>query len=312
MTTDVLTEIGTHDATRFLSGGANSLTQDEEASGIIDVQEILGAGMFLLVDQAHYAITGEAVEGGQLLALYNPDTYKACASYSGTITVAPSPAVEGQLKNTIYLGYGPQSVSLTASAAAGGFPPYTYMWSTSAIDSVIVVHPTSTTNYTVTIKNAFGCAIAVNQTVVVKDIRDGNKNKVFVCHNGHTQSISVNAVPAHLESGDLLGACEEEGASVGAIATNEAAEQNILTQTILYPNPTHNTATIALSLEKDEKVTINVVNLEGKVVMQPLIKNVKAGKQQIQLNTSQLSVGTYFVRLSYGATVSKLKMVVLH
>ena len=66
--------IATHDASRFVSGGANYLTQDEESSGIIDMQDILGEGMFLYADQAHYAIPGQLVEGGQLLAMFNPDT----------------------------------------------------------------------------------------------------------------------------------------------------------------------------------------------------------------------------------------------
>ncbi|OYU94536.1 MAG: hypothetical protein CFE21_16165 [Bacteroidetes bacterium B1(2017)] len=73
--TDELKLIATHDSTRFVSGGVNYLTQDEEASGIIDVQSILGTGMFLMVDQAHYGVSGEQVEGGQILTLYNPDTY---------------------------------------------------------------------------------------------------------------------------------------------------------------------------------------------------------------------------------------------
>jgi hypothetical protein len=72
--TDVLTLVGSHDTTRFIAGAANFLTQDEEASGIIDAQEILGPGMFLTVDQAHYGIAGELVEGGQMLAFYNPLT----------------------------------------------------------------------------------------------------------------------------------------------------------------------------------------------------------------------------------------------
>lgn len=75
--TDEMKQIASHDQTRFLTGGANFLTQDEEASGILDVQEILGAGQFLLVDQAHYPVSGDQVEGGQLLALFNPDTYAA-------------------------------------------------------------------------------------------------------------------------------------------------------------------------------------------------------------------------------------------
>lgn len=72
--TDALTLIGKHDETRFITGGANFLTIDEEASGAIDVQSILGPGMFLVVDQAHYNIAGELVQGGQILAMYNPNT----------------------------------------------------------------------------------------------------------------------------------------------------------------------------------------------------------------------------------------------
>lgn len=75
--TDELKQVATHDPNRFLTGSTNFLTQDEEASGILDVQSILGPGMFILVDQAHYGITGEVVEGGQLLAYYNPDSYSA-------------------------------------------------------------------------------------------------------------------------------------------------------------------------------------------------------------------------------------------
>ncbi len=75
--TDSLTPIAQHDSSRFLMDGANFLTEDEESSGIIDVENILGPGMFLLVNQAHYkdSIHPGIVEGGQLLALYNPDTY---------------------------------------------------------------------------------------------------------------------------------------------------------------------------------------------------------------------------------------------
>jgi uncharacterized protein YjiK len=77
--TDVFTQVAVHDSTRFMNGSANFLTQDEEASGILDVQSILGPGMFLVDVQAHYAITGDLVEGGQLLAFYNPISAAAVA-----------------------------------------------------------------------------------------------------------------------------------------------------------------------------------------------------------------------------------------
>ena len=70
---DTLNPLAEHDPNRFLSGSSNFVTQDEEASGIIDVSSILGDGWFLLVVQAHHNLgDSELVEGGQLLALHYP------------------------------------------------------------------------------------------------------------------------------------------------------------------------------------------------------------------------------------------------
>ncbi len=100
---DALSLFAQHDTTRFITGGANFLTIDEEASGIIDVQEILGPGMFLTVDQAHYAIPGSAVEGGQLLALYNPagalSNPEIAVSGNNTV-IAPGSTITSSGNNT--------------------------------------------------------------------------------------------------------------------------------------------------------------------------------------------------------------------
>jgi hypothetical protein len=68
---DELTEVAEHDPNRFLTGGSEFLTQDEESSGIIPAP-FLGEGKYLLDVQAHYSISGELVEGGQLLQLQIP------------------------------------------------------------------------------------------------------------------------------------------------------------------------------------------------------------------------------------------------
>jgi hypothetical protein len=69
---DTLTEILHHDESRFLAGGSQFLTQDEESSGIIPAP-FLGKGKYLLDVQAHYPNPdGELVEGGQLLELKVP------------------------------------------------------------------------------------------------------------------------------------------------------------------------------------------------------------------------------------------------
>jgi len=63
-----------HDPQRFSPGASGFLTNDEESSGIIDASDIMGPGWFLLDVQAHYNNGPELVEGGQLLAFYNPDS----------------------------------------------------------------------------------------------------------------------------------------------------------------------------------------------------------------------------------------------
>lgn len=77
ISTDALTMVNDHDSTRFKVPGPSFLTQDEESSGIIDLQGIKGAGWFLEYDQHHYGLPNPMVEGGQLLAYFNPATAAA-------------------------------------------------------------------------------------------------------------------------------------------------------------------------------------------------------------------------------------------
>ena len=80
--TGATTQIFESDRNRFIAGGAGFLTQDEESSGVIDITDVLGKNdgqrYFLGVMQAHYGISGELVEGGQMYILTQvpePETY---------------------------------------------------------------------------------------------------------------------------------------------------------------------------------------------------------------------------------------------
>jgi hypothetical protein len=66
-----LSEIAEHDPDRFKPGGSAFLTKDEESSGVIRAP-FLGAGAYLIDVQAHYVISGELVQGGQLLVMKIP------------------------------------------------------------------------------------------------------------------------------------------------------------------------------------------------------------------------------------------------
>jgi hypothetical protein len=114
----------------------------------------------------------------------------------------------------------------------------------------------------------------MSKTIAEKDIRDGDKNKVFLCHNGHTQSVSVNAVPVLLSQGDQLGDCNNESTTSRSSASEEGQIQRGIK---LYPNPVTNSAIISLQLQRDEHVQITVFDLQGRRAMRPIQRNYEAG-----------------------------------
>ena len=90
--TDALVEVASHKSDYVVSGGANFMTQDEETSGIIDVQDILGKGKYLLASQIHKSHpNSELVEYGQLLQMTVsiPDNTTAKATSSQNSFIVP-------------------------------------------------------------------------------------------------------------------------------------------------------------------------------------------------------------------------------
>ena len=64
-------EVAKFNPALFTPGQPNFITNDEESSGIIDAQEVLGEGWFLLDAQVHKATSDpNLVEMGQILAMY--------------------------------------------------------------------------------------------------------------------------------------------------------------------------------------------------------------------------------------------------
>ena len=139
------------------------------------------------------------------------------------IIVIPSNSIyTGGIATNIYLGYGPQSVTLNAAAMGGS--SINYSWDGGEFLSCTdcqspVFAPTSPGSYsfTVTVTNESGSSSTCSIRICVRDIRvQGNNDKVYVCHSTarpggtETLSMSVNAVPAHVPGhpGDHLGRCD--------------------------------------------------------------------------------------------------------
>ena len=234
-----------------------------------------------------------------------PATVAVVATYPNpTITVTPSPTVSpGGDPNTIYIGYGPQTVNLAVSEGVA------WNWTsdpsgfTSSLQNPDV-SPTATTKYTVEVTNEVGCKTSVDVTIVVCDIRCGNNlDKVTICHNADKQTntlcIAPSAVPAHLTlHGDHLGPCpilKDDQATAG-IPDKPSLLQNT-------PNPFDGSTVIAYTLPEETNVNVTVTDLLGSEVARLVSCRQSAGMYNVLFDAHGLARGTYIYRLETDAAV---------
>ncbi|QOY96034.1 family 10 glycosylhydrolase [Massilia sp. UMI-21] len=167
--------------------------------------------------------------GAQKVVLSAIDKGGNSASAEGSVQVlghVPQPAIgvtpaagepTGLPADTIALGYGPQSVTLSASDAAGAS---TFTWSpagglSAGTGAVTSFSPTAAGSFLFTAQAASpeSCFAQASVTVKVIDARCG-AGKVAVCnktgsasHPGAQVCVAPQAVPAFLRKGSVLGAC---------------------------------------------------------------------------------------------------------
>ena len=93
------------------------------------------------------------------------------------------------------------------------------------------------------------------------------------------------------------------------VGLNEANE-NIF-QSIVYPNPAKDVATLSVNLVNSDNATISVVDLMGREVINLGEQSLKSGENQININTSSLNGGLYYVRVvtNNGMVTNKLNIV---
>lgn len=242
--------------------------------------------------------------------------------------------------NTIYIGYGPTSLTLTANAS-GGTAPYSYWWSTGATSQSITVSPSSTGVYTylVIVTDAKGCYSYVIKKIKVVDVRCG-RDKVTVCHipPGNPKKadeicISKNAVADHLAHGDHLGSCHgnkdnhdgEDGdddddhgdhgdhggdhgdLSKGNELVTEAQKARFVTG--IYPNPTNGRFEIQLSNAKVGTAQVMIVNSNGGIVERKAVQ-LNEGSQILKFDLSKQAAGIYLLRIISQENIRTEKIII--
>jgi Bacterial Ig-like domain/Lamin Tail Domain/Secretion system C-terminal sorting domain len=255
--------------------------------------------------------------GTSTIAWTATDSWGNSVNCETTVIVNPLPSVtipdafalpSGTLANTVYIGYNPASSITLSSNVSGGSSPYTYSWTSGSTSPSTTVSPTTNTNYTLTVTDANGCQQTAAKTVSVIDIRGGhNLDKVIICHNGNSLTVSGNSVPAHLAHGDMLSGCNIASRSITSEGSNEEDVNNKLDFKVL-PNPSAGYFTILIRSGKtDEQIRMRITDITGRVVEQ---------KQNLFVNQSfrigsNYHRGIYFAEIIQGTEKLTLKLVKL-
>jgi hypothetical protein len=220
------------------------------------------------------------------------------AAISATIpdVYAMNPAVDA--KNTVYVGYGPSSLTITANAT-GGSAQYSYLWNGGQTSQAISVSNAGT--YTVTVTDSKGCTTTASIVIKIINVECGNdRDKVMVCHNDKTICVASASVQSHLNHGDRLGSCESY-VSASRVVAQPAEQEN--TATIVYPNPVKDQLTIRVG-RLNNGAGIKLYNSKGALIVS---KNLTTTTSTISLKG--LAAGMYYVQVKNGEQITIQKIV---
>lgn len=224
--------------------------------------------------------------------------------------------------NTIYIGYGGSSVTLSAQVSSSiTSNSYVYKWTIGspagqgfASTPTITVSPTTTTTYYLSIKDNNNCAplYQVTKQINVINITCGT-GKIWVCEpqkNGTYLSKCVSSADKTiktLKAGWYLGQC---GTTITSArnATVTTEQPTLLSEMAISasPNPTTYSFNIIVhSSNRTEKITVRVVDVLGRVIEN---RNLITAGKTFTLGESY-SAGVYLVEVIQGNDRKTVKLI---
>jgi len=305
-----------------LSNGVANITASDIDNGTFD-----NCDFTLSIDRASFTCSDI---GDHTVTLTATDDSGNTSSETATVTVigdipdisiSDFTTVQTQNTNTIYLGFGDQSVNLSTTTTGGN--SFTYQWTASTGEFVEntanpEISPTVSTTYTVIATNDYGCSTSTSIEVCVMEARSFNKKgnatgKVLVCHHTNGKkgtkhvliSISSNAVMKHLSNhgtgtdhADRLGECGATcitAITATRLSLNQETPVELLQEIKVYPNPSNGIFNIKLNSIKS-RTEITLYDIAGKVVSREIVSS-STKSQNISVGNSVLPSGFYILKI---------------
>ncbi|WP_159451929.1 PKD domain-containing protein [Hymenobacter roseosalivarius] len=233
------------------------------------------------------------------------------------VAFTPSSTVyTGGVPTNLYLGYGPQSLTLTASGGSSyQWSPSTGLSNASIANPVFTATTAGTFAYTLTVTNEFGCTATKSISITVVEVRGGKKNEqILLCHKGSKVYVNPNEVEDH-----LLGHKEQLGSCAGTTLTASAAATSVTTEYAAtanvfeaYPNPFTERATLSFRTAETGKAQLLVYNSIGKLVATIYDGVAEGGRTyEFTVEGAALAEGVYTCRLTSKGKVETKRLVLV-
>jgi hypothetical protein len=158
-----------------------------------------------------------------------------------------------------------------------------------------------TTTITYQVTDAAGNSTQCSFTITVRDPyceKYKSYRKVFICHNGNTQCVSVRSLNMHLSMGAQLGRCEWYTDN-SIVQTKKAAAGTEVPGNSLkvLPNPVRGRMQVQYVLAESGKVQIEVVDVTGRKVGLLQRGVQEAGSYMVDYDATKLVSGVYYCRI---------------
>lgn len=300
-------------STSFCTGGSVVLTSDQTSGNMWSTTE--NTQSITVTSTGDYSVTYTDANG--------------CSAVSSitTVNVSATPIPTVTVTGDLELCEG-ESVVLTSSTGD------TYAWSNSANTQSITVTAAGTYHVTVTNTDACdGVGQSADVVVVVNAVptaggsftTSGNVVTFTNTSTGATsyswdfgdQSSSSAAEPSHafVANGTYtvtLTALNASGCS--DVTTFDVAitvgldELSIIENVAVYPNPASTEANVRVAMKQVADVTVSVLDLSGKEVVENNTLTLEEGVNNIMINTSTLPSGMYYVNLKSSDVNKTIKL----
>ena len=220
--------------------------------------------------------------------------------------------VEDKEKPTVS---APQSITVNPSSLSGAVVTYTVTASDNCSGTPTVrqtaglasgkTFPIGTTVNTFEVEDASGNTTRRSFSVTVRDPYCGNNKddgKVYVCSNGNTNCVSVQALQTFLAKGAKLGRCDWYNSSATySITTQKRSEPPVSVSESfawqIVPNPFSRTASVRYTIPAAATVTIKMYDIAGREVSQLFRGERAAGTYTLTYHAATLGAGTYYCRI---------------